>query len=355
MKKLSVSIACITIVMITMLMLPVQIFAAPLIDRIEVQPETGYLSVGDTVTLTANCYLGGDSVNGVPISWLSSDSSVATVNLQTGEIAALTPGITTIRATYDDGQGTIISDTAVLYVNASGEGGGDFNVYPGPAGGITTVNLQTWNAIGIPVLVWIFKYDGTWDELLNIGMSTDGAGVLPFLVYGTVPTGGEGQLSGPPEGLFFIDSSPWSVNVQVALQAGHYIAVIVPIVPDSGAEGSNIGGVSEQDNDGGINPENFLVKEFDVSAGEVPWVRTMNMTCYRVWINENDDFQFIFWYPYRDNNWVKIYDASGKLVFETDMPYDNPNLIVDLPDGTYTVRTFNLDMANPIQTFIIGK
>ena len=69
------------------------------------------------------------------------------------------------------------------------------------AGGITTLNLQAWNSIGIPVLIWIFKYDGTWDELLNIGISTDGAGIIPFLVYGTVPTGVErGWARKHPEG-----------------------------------------------------------------------------------------------------------------------------------------------------------
>ena len=81
----------------------------------------------------------------------------------------------------------------------------------------------------------------------------------------------------------------------------------------------------------------------------------MPMTCYQVWINEDNNFQFVFWYPYRDNNWVKIYDMSGKEVFSIDMPIDNPNLIVDLPDGFYTVKTFNLDPTTPIQTFIIGK
>ena len=84
------------------------------------------------------------------------------------------------------------------------------------------------------------------------------------------------------------------------------------------------------------------------------WVRTMPMTCSRVWVNEDGNFQFLFWYPYRDNNWVRIYDASGKLVFETDMPYDNPNLTVSLPDGIYTVKTFH-DHPEPLQTFTIGK
>jgi hypothetical protein len=94
----------------------------------------------------------------------------------------------------------------------------------------------------------------------------------------------------------------------------------------------------------------------DSGDNEEPvWVRTMPMTCYRVWINEDNNFQFIFWYPFKDNNWVRIYDISGKMVYEIDMPYDNPNLIVDLPDGMYTVKTYNVDQANPIQTFVIGK
>ena len=33
--------------------------------------------------------------------------------------------------------------------------------------------------------------------------------------------------------LFLIDSSPWSTSVQVTLQAGHYFAVVVPIIPNS--------------------------------------------------------------------------------------------------------------------------
>jgi hypothetical protein len=85
------------------------------------------------------------------------------------------------------------------------------------------------------------------------------------------------------------------------------------------------------------------------------WVRNTEMTCKNVWINDSGDFQFSFIYPYADNNWVRIYDMAGKMVYEVDMPYDNPNIIVDLPNGMYTVKTFNVDPANPIQTFVIGK
>ena len=78
------------------------------------------------------------------------------------------------------------------------------------------------------------------------------------------------------------------------------------------------------------------------------------MTCYRVWINEDNNFQFLFWYPYRDNNWVRINDMDGNMVYEIDMPYDNPNLIVDLPGGMYTVKTFH-EGGNILQEFVIGK
>jgi hypothetical protein len=90
------------------------------------------------------------------------------------------------------------------------------------------------------------------------------------------------------------------------------------------------------------------------AAAEPVWIRDTAMKCKVVWINEDGDFQFSFIHPYADNNWVKIYDMSGKEVFSIDMPYDNPNIIVDLPDGTYTVKTFH-DQPEPLQTFIIGK
>jgi hypothetical protein len=46
---------------------------------------------------------------------------------------------------------------------------------------------------------------------------------------------------------------------------------------------------------------------------------------------------------------------ADNMVCEIDMPYDNPNIIVDLPNGTYTVKTFTVGSTEPIQTFIIGK
>ena len=150
-----------------------------------------------------------------------------------------------------------------------------------------------------------------------------------------------------------IGSSSYSVNLSTTLPAKNnppldYYNIDV-YVSFYGQEG------------GDILLENFTVlparelKSDEETKEEPVWIRTMPMTCYRVWINEDNNFQFIFWYPYRDNNWVKIYDASGKIVYEIDMPYDNPNIIVDLPNGMYTVKTFTVGSTEPIQSFVIGK
>ncbi len=77
----------------------------------------------------------------------------------------------------------------------------------------------------------------------------------------------------------------------------------------------------------------------------------MPMTCWQIFINEDNNFEFIFWALYADNNWVRIYDMEDNLVFEEDLP--GPNLIVDLPDGMYTVKTFYGIV--PLQEFLIGK
>ena len=227
------------------------------------------------------------------------------------------------------------------------EGGGEMFVYPGAAGQITTVRIHAWNATGTPVLLWVFKFDGTWEELLAIGESSEGRDVLQYLVYGTLPTGdsGEDPFDESSEGLFMIDSDEWTKDVGLTLGAGHYFAVVVPIINEG------------EGDDGGINPENFLIKEFNVYNVAVAqkWVRgNLKMTCQSVWVNQEDNFEMIFWWPYANNNWVKIFDMKGNLVYSINMPYDNPHLEVSLPDGMYTVRTYH-DLPEPLQEFIIGK
>ena len=84
-------------------------------------------------------------------------------------------------------------------------------------------------------------------------------------------------------------------------------------------------------------------------------VRTMPLTCNTVWINEDNNFEFIFFWEYKNNNWVKIYDMEDNLVWEIDFLHGEPRFEAELPDGMYTVRTFHDDYINPIQEFIIGK
>jgi hypothetical protein len=77
------------------------------------------------------------------------------------------------------------------------------------------------------------------------------------------------------------------------------------------------------------------------------------MTCWQVWINEDNNFQFIFWYPYADKNWIRIYDLEGNLVYDGEILVDDPNLRVDLPDGYYWVKTYHDQEL--LQEFLIGK
>jgi hypothetical protein len=97
----------------------------------------------------------------------------------------------------------------------------------------------------------------------------------------------------------------------------------------------------------------MLVGDVPRAVKEEPVIRTMPMTCWQVWVNEDNNFQFIFWYAYEDKNFVRIYDMEGNMVFEVDLPGNDPNLIVDLPDGMYTVKTFHDQEL--LQEFIIGK
>lgn len=104
---------------------------------------------------------------------------------------------------------------------------------------------------------------------------------------------------------------------------------------------------------GTISDPYFISNTTNLESTAQVWVRPMPMTCWQVWINEDNNFQFIFWYPYKDKNWVRIYDMEDNMVFEVDLPVHDPNLIVDLPDGFYIVKTFH--NGEPLQEFLIGK
>jgi hypothetical protein len=110
----------------------------------------------------------------------------------------------------------------------------------------------------------------------------------------------------------------------------------------------------------------FYSKQFIVEYDKKPtikkeasqpqsWVRDHEMQCWQVWINGANQFEFLFFWPYYSNNWIKIYDTQGNEVFSIDMPKGDPHFTADLPDGMYTVKTFHDGFEKPLQEFVIGK
>ena len=83
-------------------------------------------------------------------------------------------------------------------------------------------------------------------------------------------------------------------------------------------------------------------------------VRTHEMTCWQVYVNDNNNFEFIFLWEYKNNNWISIYDSQENLVYRKSFPYGSPIVEVDLPDGTYTVKTYH-EEGNILQEFTIAK
>ncbi len=109
-------------------------------------------------------------------------------------------------------------------------------------------------------------------------------------------------------------------------------------------------GLTQINENGGSPGENG---EEDAEEPSV-WVRDVDMTCYQVWLNGDNAFEFVFWWEYENNNWVKIYDMEGNEVFSIDMPYGAANFVAELPDGMYTVKTFH-EEGHILQEFLIGK
>ena len=83
-------------------------------------------------------------------------------------------------------------------------------------------------------------------------------------------------------------------------------------------------------------------------------VRVNDMTCYQVNLTEDNEFELVFWHEYANNNWITIFDTNGNLVYRKDFPYGHPTVIIDLPGGTYTVKTFH-EEGKILQEFVIGK
>jgi hypothetical protein len=48
---------------------------------------------------------------------------------------------------------------------------------------------------------------------------------------------------------------------------------------------------------------------------ESVWLRNHEMTYYQIWVNEDNNFEFVFWWAYKDHNHVHIYDMADTLVW----------------------------------------
>lgn len=99
----------------------------------------------------------------------------------------------------------------------------------------------------------------------------------------------------------------------------------------------------------------FTVVGKPTTPVEIETVRTNPFTCWKVFVNDKNNFQLIFFWPYKNNNWLKIYDMNDKLVFQKDLAYNDPAIEVSLPDGMYKVKTYHDNWDKPLQEFIIGK
>jgi hypothetical protein len=233
----------------------------------------------------------------------------------------------------------ISAQPSEMPIGDAGEGFVHLSVNPDVAGEETEFTLKFdeplfgaadfIDSIELEYYFAIVKFHGTWEELMGMGPDAE-----DLIVYDKMGT------AHPPD----------KIEISRELSEGHYFGFLEALLFDASPLSASDGLTN------GIAISNWDKVEFSIEEVEPEpvWVRTGPMACLRVWINEDNKFQFSFIYPYADNNHVKIFDMAGNLVYEVDMPYDNPNIIVDLPDGMYTVKTFH-DQPEPLQTFVIGK
>ena len=199
---------------------------------------------------------------------------------------------------------TLVPST-ILAQNAS------MGIGKGRPGEASTFYLSTTGNHGQNWYFGIIEFEGSIEEYLGLPQEEQVLYLVEFHVG-------------------IIGSDDWSTEINVTLPAGSYYA------------GFLIGAEPIEENI--VDVERFVVTD-----------RRSPMTCWQIYVNEAGNFEFIFWWEYASNNWVKIYDMEDKLVYELDFPHGTPRFEVELPDGMYTVKTFHNNFETPIQEFIIGK
>jgi hypothetical protein len=104
----------------------------------------------------------------------------------------------------------------------------------------------------------------------------------------------------------------------------------------------------------GLSPADKKSKADKQEEEPAPWVRDKEFQCWQVWVNEQNKFEFVFVWEYKDNNHVQILDNDGNIVFYIDLPKGNCHFVADLPDGTYTVQNYH-EAGHILREFVIGK
>jgi len=84
------------------------------------------------------------------------------------------------------------------------------------------------------------------------------------------------------------------------------------------------------------------------------WQRDHEFQCWQVWVNESNQFEFVFVWEYYNNNHVQILDQAGNVVFYIDLPKGDCQFVADLPDGTYTVQNYH-EYGHILREFVISK
>ena len=95
---------------------------------------------------------------------------------------------------------------------------------------------------------------------------------------------------------------------------------------------------------GGFGTSTFTVLETDIfpadrniiqnnqdccpeTAESEPWDRDHEFQCWQVWVNEANQFEFVFVWEYANNNHVQILDQAGNLVFYIDLAKGNTHFV----------------------------
>lgn len=103
---------------------------APVLTSVTVTPETGSLTTGGTLSLTAAPKdQNGNAFSGATVTWTSNNTAVATVS-STGVVTAVAPGTATITASAANGS-VVATDTASITVTA-----------PAPAAVLTSIGIS---------------------------------------------------------------------------------------------------------------------------------------------------------------------------------------------------------------------